>query len=209
MKLATGENLMTIREKFLGLTLTLIVIAAIGIGASGALAQSDGNTSPTPYPPGTPGYGWNMHGMMGGNWQGDTTWTAVADALGIDVNTLFTELQSGRTLAQIAEERDVDVQTVYDATLTAMTDHMTAMVEAGYITQAQADTQLTWMRDNIAQMPMFSASGFGPCPMGGMMDSYGPGMMGNGMHGGMMGGYGWNGMHDGWDDGQHHGGWGR
>jgi len=192
---------MTSKQKFTVVALIAVLVAAIAFGASSTLAQSDGNTSPTPYPLGTPGYGWNMHGMMGGNRQGDTTWTAVADALGIDVNTLFTELQSGRTLAQIAEERDVDVQTVYDATLTTMTDHMNAMVEAGYITQAQADTQLTWMRDNIAQMPMFSASGFGPCPMGGMI--------GNGMHGGMMGGYGGNGMHDGWDDGQHHGGWGR
>jgi len=154
-----------------------------------------------------------MHGMMWGNWQDDSMWTAVANTLGIDVNTLFTELQSGKTLAQIAEERGVDVQTVYDATLTTMTDHMNAMVGAGAITQAQADTHLTWMRDNIAQMPMFNGTGFDQYPMGGMMGSYGPGMMsgmmGDGMHSGMMGGYGWNGMHDDWDDGQHHGGWGR
>ncbi len=187
---------MTIKQKFLGLILTLIVIAAIGIGASGVMAQNDGNTTPTPSPSGTSNYGWNMHGMMWGNWQDDSMWTAVADALGIDVNTLFTELQSGSTLAQIAEERGVDVQIVYDAALTTMTDHMNAMVGSGYITQAQADTQLTWMRDNIAQMPMFNGTGFGP------------GMMGNGMHGGMMGGNGWNGMHDDWDDGQHHSGCG-
>lgn len=199
---------MTIKQKFLGFTLTLILITAIGVGASGVMAQNDGNTTPTPSPSGTSDYGWNMHGMMWGNWHDDSMWTAVANALGIDVNALFTELQSGSTLAQIAEERNVDVQTVYDAALTTMTDHMNAMVETGYITQAQADAQLTWMRDNIAQMPMFNGTGFGPGMMGGMMGSYGHGMMGNGMHGGMMGGNGWNGMHDDWNDGQHHGGCG-
>jgi hypothetical protein len=193
---------MTIKQKFLGLTLTLIVIAAIGIGASGVLAQDTGSATPTPYPTGTPGYRWNMYGMMWGHRQGDPMWTAVADALGIDVNTLFTELQSGSTLAQIAEAHSVDVQTVYDAALTVMTDHMNAMVTAGYITQAQADAYQVWMRDNMAQMPMFNDGDYGQGMMGGMMGGYGPGMMGQGMWG-----------HHDWDEqgswtGPHHGGCG-
>jgi len=195
---------MTIQQKFLGLTLTLIVIAAIGIGASSVLAQDSGTATPTPYPSGTPGYTWNMYGMMWGHRQGDPMWTAVAGALGIDVNTLFTELQSDSTLAQIAEAHGVDVQTVYDAALTVMTDHMNAMVTAGYITQAQADAYQVWMRDNMAQMPMFNETGYDPGIMGGMMGNYGW----NGMHGGMMGGYGWNGTPNGGDNGWHHGGCG-
>jgi len=138
-------------------------------------------------------------------------WTAVAGALGIDVNTLFTELQSDSTLAQIAEAHGVDVQTVYDAALTVMTDHMNAMVTAGYITQAQADAYQVWMRDNMAQMPMFNETGYDPGIMGGMMGNYGwnGGNYGwNGMHGGMMGGYGWNGTPNGGDNGWHHGGCG-
>ncbi|MEZ4666476.1 MAG: hypothetical protein R3E39_00915 [Anaerolineae bacterium] len=173
---------MTIKQKFLGLTLTLIVIAAIGISATSALAQDTGSATATPSPAGTPGYTWNMYGMMRGHRQGDTMWTAVAGALGIDVNTLFTELQSGKTLAQIAEAQNVDVQTVYDAALTVMTDHMNAMVTAGYITQAQADAYQVWMRDNMAQMPMFNDASYGSGMMGGMMGgNYGQGMMGQGM----------------------------
>lgn len=200
---------MTSKQKFTVVAVIAVLVAATAFGAYSVLAQDSGNATPNPYSPGTPGYGWNMHGMMWDGSQSDPMWTAVAGALDIDTNTLFTELQSGKTLAQIAEERGVDVQTVYDATFTTMTDHMNAMVGAGYITQAQADAQLTWMHDNIAQMPMFNGTGFGPGMMGGMMGSYGHGMMGNGMHGGMMGGNGWNGMHDDWDDGQHHGGRGR
>lgn len=184
---------MTSKQRFTGLALVVVLVAAIAFGASSVLAQNDGNTPPTPYPPGTPGYGWNMHGMMWDSWQGDTMWTAVADNLGIDVNTLLTELQSGKTLAQIAEEQGFDIQVVYDAALTTMTGHMNALVESGYITQVQADTQLTWMRDNIAQMPMFNGTGFDQYPMGGMMGGYGQGIMGYGMHSGWMGQH-----HDGW-----------
>lgn len=193
---------MTTKQKLLGLALLVILIGAIVSGASSALAQTGGNTTPTPIPQGMSGYGWNMHGMMLGNGQNNALWTAAADALDIDLNTLATQIQSGSTLAQIAEAYGVDIQTVYDAALTVMTDHMNAMVAAGYMTQAQVDTQVTWMRDHMTEMPMFTGFGFNPCPMGGMMGGW------NGMHGGMMGQGmmgGWTGMHDGMM-GQHHGG---
>lgn len=175
---------MTSKHKFTIVALIAVLVAATAFGAYSVLAQDSGTANPTPYPPGTTGYGWNMHGMMWDGSQSNSIWTSVAGALGIDVNTLFTELQSGKTLAQIAEDRGVDVQTVYDATLTTMTDHMNAMVGLGYMTQAQVDNYLTWMRDNIGQMPMFNGMGFNQYPTEGMMGGYGQGMMGYGMHNG-------------------------
>lgn len=195
---------MTTKQKLLGLALMVILIAAIAIGASTVSAQDSGNTTPTPNPQGTQGYTWSMYGMMWGNQQGTPMWTAVAGALSIDVNTFITQMQSGSTLAQIAEAQGVDIQTVYDAAFAVMTDHMNAMVAAGYMTQSQVEARLTWMRDNMAQMPMLTGSGSTPCLMAGMMGGYGSNMMGHGMMGqGMMGG--WNGMHDGMM-GQHHSG---
>ncbi len=174
---------MTIKQRLLGLALTLILVVAVAVEASSTLAQNDDDIPPTPYSTGTMGLGWNMDGMMWSNWQNETMWTSIASAIGIDVNILLAELQSGSTLTQIAEAHGVDVQNVYDAVLVVMTEHMNSMVEAGYITQEQADVQLNWMRDNVAQMPMLSTTGFGPCSMGRMMGNYGW----NGMHGGMMG----------------------
>ena len=202
---------MTIKQKLFGLAFIVILIAAITSGASSTLAQTSGNTTPTPNPQGTQGHNWNMYGMMWGNRHGDPMWTAVAAVLNMDVDTLVTQIQSGITLVQIAEAQGVDIQTVYDAVLAVMTNHMNAMIAAGYMTQSQVDTQLAWMRDHMTEMPMFTGFGFNPCPMGGMMgqDMY-DGMMGgwNGMHGGMMGQGmmgGWDGMHGGMM-GQHHGG---
>lgn len=172
---------MTNRQKFLGLALSLVVIAVLVIGATGVLAQ-DSSATPDPTAPSTSPYGWAMRGMMQGH--DDAMWTTVATALGIDVNTLITELHSGSTLAQLAEAHGVDVQTVYDAALTTMTNHMNAMVEAGYMTQAQVDERLTWMHDHLDEMPMWTNADWDACGMGGMM---GGGMMHDGMmHDGMM-----------------------
>lgn len=163
---------MTTKQNFLGLAVLIILIGVLVSGASSVLAQTGGGTTPTPIPQGMQeGYGWNMHGMMWGNGQNDALWTAVADALSIDVNTFITQMQSGSALTQIAEARGVDIQTVYDAAFAVMTDHMNAMAAAGYMTQTQVDAQLAWMRDHMAQMPMFNDAG------------YGPGMMGQGMWG--------------------------
>lgn len=160
--------------------MTLIVIAAIGIGASGVLAQDTGAATPTPYPTGTPGYTWNMHGMMWGHRQGDPMRAAVADALGIDVNTLFTDLQSGKdpgSNCRSAWRGCTDSLRCADGDDRPHERDGHGSVKT---TQAQADAYQVWMRDNMAQMPMFNDAGYGPGMMGGMMGGYGPGMMGQG-----------------------------
>ncbi len=184
----------------LAATVMIILTAVFAFGVFGTWAQ--GNPPPTPVP------GTNGYGMMGGSTSGEV-FTAVAGALGIDAATLSSELQSGKTFTQIATERKVELQTVYDAALGVMAQHMTTMVTAGYMTQAQVDNQLAWMRANIAQMPMFTGAGFGYgcCSMDewmghGMMghDMMGWGMWGQqgnnlGQNPGMMGPNGWH--HDG------------
>jgi len=186
---------MTSKQKFTAAIMAVLIVV-IAFGAHSVLAQD--KATPTPNPVGPSTQGWNMYGMMWGNQQGDPMWTAVSTALGIDVNTLFTELQSGKTLAQIAKAHDVDVQKAYDAALAVMTDYMNTTVKSGYITQTQADTQLSWMHDNIAQMPMFNGTSYGSGMMGGMMGGYNQGMMGQGDRGWGQDNNGWTGTMHGW-----------
>lgn len=170
-------------------SLILLVIAVV-LAATGILViAQDSNTDTTfPY-----GHGW-MHrgndadlgpGMMHGNghmmggfgmmWNDEEPMMyTVAQALGLTPEDFFVELRDGKTLTEIADAQGVEIQTVYDVMLTEAEDHMSQAVEAGYVTQEQADEHLTWMHNNIATMPMFSVSGFGT----GMME-----------HGGMR----WNG----------------
>jgi hypothetical protein len=62
-----------------------------------------------------------------------------AKALGIDASELRTDLQSGKTIAQVAKAKGVDVQTVIDAIVQDMQSHLADAVSNGRLSQAQAD----------------------------------------------------------------------
>ena len=55
---------------------------------------------------------------------------------------LKTQVQSGKTLAQIATAQGVDVKLVVDAIVADMKSHIADEVKSGELTQAQADTKL-------------------------------------------------------------------
>lgn len=161
----------TKRNLFIILT---ALVALLAIGAPGILAQEAGTDDTPPFGP--MGMMRGGMGMMYQNRMGSEMHTALAEALGVDVETLFAELRSGKTLAELAEEKSVDLQAVYDAALGEVTEHLNAAVEAGFLTQAQADARLAQMTEHIGEMPMFGAGGTGLCPMC-------DGMMGMGRHG--------------------------
>jgi polyhydroxyalkanoate synthesis regulator phasin len=72
-----------------------------------------------------------------------------AKALGIDLDELRTELQDGKTLAQIATDHHVDIQQVIDALKAAAKAKLDQAVKDGRITQEQADSRLTEMTDRL------------------------------------------------------------
>ena len=173
------------------LILLLAAAALIVTGAFAVMAQDD-NTNPTPFGPGwmhqwdNEAYGMGMmrgHGMMMGGWQSmmwddeESMMTAVADALGLDPDAFLAALRDGQTLVEIAEAQNVPLETVNDAMVSQAEEHMATLVEQGYFTQEQVDEHLTWMRDNIAEMPMFSNDGYGSFM--GEHPHVGPGMMGH------------------------------
>jgi membrane peptidoglycan carboxypeptidase len=64
-----------------------------------------------------------------------------ATALGIDADALRTEIESGKTIADVAADKGVDVQTVIDAIVADMQNHLTEAVTDGRLTQAEADAR--------------------------------------------------------------------
>jgi polyhydroxyalkanoate synthesis regulator phasin len=75
-----------------------------------------------------------------------------AKALGITVDELRTELQSGKTLAEIASDHGIDVQKVIDALTAEAKAKLDDAVAAGRLTQEQADTRLQEMTDRLSQL---------------------------------------------------------
>src|SRR5437773_703392 len=76
----------------------------------------------------------------------------VTNTIGIDRPTLRQELRSGKTIADIANEHDVDPQTVVDALVTAATKRLDAAVTAGRITSERASKIEQRLPDRIIKL---------------------------------------------------------
>jgi hypothetical protein len=66
---------------------------------------------------------------------------AAAKALKLTTAELQTQLKAGKSIAEVAKDQSVDLQTVKDAMLAAIKADLDARVKAGKLTQAQADTR--------------------------------------------------------------------
>ncbi len=134
-----------------GLLAALLVIGVIG--ATNAYAQTPTNT---PLHDGSPGDG-------RGRGLGQPELEAAAKVLGMTTDELSTALQSGKTLEQLAQDANVDVQDVKDAIqaahVTEMRSRIQQAVTDGTITQANADWLLEGLDKGFIGVP--GAFGFG------------------------------------------------
>lgn len=110
----------------------------------------------------------------------DTVWAALADQLGTTTEDLTAQVESGKTLAQIAEEKGVAVKDLATTMENGMKAGLEQAVKDGALTQEQADLMLQhmdgqyeWMITNMGAGMMGSGSDMmGP---GGMMSPNGSG----------------------------------
>jgi hypothetical protein len=100
---------------------------------------------------------------------------AVAAALGISSQELRDAQAAGKSIAAIAQERQVDLGNVVDAALAAHAARLAAAVKDGTLTQAQADAMQAMMKTRIENGFQGTAAG---APRGFGMG--GRGMMGPG-----------------------------
>jgi hypothetical protein len=77
---------------------------------------------------------------------------AAATAIGITEDELRTALQSGQSLAEIAQANDVTAQTVIDALVANAKTQIAERVASGDITQAEGDEKLADLTDRITAM---------------------------------------------------------
>ena len=139
--------------------LVLVVAVAGVVMAQSATPQAPNGTQ-------EPGKGFGLGGFggwfgfgRGNNW---AEFDAVAKALNMSPDDLFTELHSGKTLAQIAQEKGVDLSSVQKTLqadrVQAMKDAINQAVQSGRITKEQGD----WLTQGLDKGWLGGAGRFGP-----------------------------------------------
>jgi hypothetical protein len=120
---------------------------------------------------GGPGFGHRMHHV------GDLD--AAASYLGMTEANLRTALESGKTLAQIAEDRGKSVDGLVNALVDEAEAELAAAVKAGRLTDAQRDSMLSGLKERITRLvnerPAFDRK-FGRAPERGSVEVSPPDM---------------------------------
>lgn len=103
-----------------------------------------------------------FHGKIG--FGGKLDLTAVSTVLGVTADELQTSLQGGKSLADVAKDKKVDVQKVIDSVAASITRQINQAVKDGKLTQAEADKRLADVSEIAGKM--VNGKGFGPGPDG-------------------------------------------
>jgi hypothetical protein len=123
-------------------------------------------------------------GGRGGRWGGrEQSLVAVAaEVLGLERTALVSELNAGRTIAEVAEDKGVAVDAIVDAVLAPRAEVLALALADGRLTQAQADAQLAAMEASIttrlttplAVTPRGTGAGYVDADGDGVCDTIGP-----------------------------------
>lgn len=140
---AVGDRLDRVREALDG----LVADGTLDEEQADAVAETLDEALPQ-RGPGGPG----EHGAPGGpaGGRGGPALEEAAGLLGLTAGELRAELQEGVSLAAVAEEQGVAVDTLVDGLVAAAEEHVAEHLAAGDITQEQADQRLAGIEERIA-----------------------------------------------------------
>lgn len=128
----------------------LLVIGLTGLGAVYAQGPNPAAAPQGVCPLGLQGgMGWAP--LVAGRGWGGTMPQTWADALGITVDELTAAVQSGKTVADLAAEKGLTIESLVEKALQARTAGVQQAVEAGRLTQEQADAMLAQMRTRMTE----------------------------------------------------------
>ena len=92
-----------------------------------------------------------QNGPQGMGGPGSSLVAVVAEQLGMEQADLITELQAGKTMAEVITEQGGDIEAIIDVFMASRQERLETMVENGRITREQADAMLAVMRANVTE----------------------------------------------------------
>ena len=159
-------------------TAIVVAMGAIGLGVVGS-AQAQPIKSISVVALNTSATSSNVAQQAAGMRGGGKNIAAIASVLKLTEAELKTQVQSGKTLAQIATAQSVSVQSVINVLVADMQAHIAEELASGEITQAQADTKLAGVTAKATEM----VNTVRPARGEGHGKGHGPGMQGHGQRG--------------------------
>lgn len=91
------------------------------------------------------------HGMNGMKGSGNSLIAVAAEKLDMTIPELHEALEDGRTIADLAQEKGVELQDIADAWLAERAEILSQAVADGRITQEQADEMLEHMGEEVLE----------------------------------------------------------
>jgi len=142
-------------KKNFGWAIGVLVVALLAVGVFGITTVYADEGDPPP-----PTFG--GHGPRGPRGLGGAALEAVAGVLNMEPDEVTAALEEGKTLPELAEAADVDMQEIHDALQAfreeSMREHIAQAVEDGTMTQDKADWLLEGLDKGFLDEPGF---GFG------------------------------------------------
>ncbi len=134
---------------------TSVVVAMMAVLSLSAVAFAQGNQPPVNTPQSGYGYGRGPMGGMGYGFRfganGESLVDITAQVTGLSVEQVVTQLQTGKTFAEIAQAQSKTAADLVNAFLADRKSALDKAVTEGRITQAAADTLLATMKTNVEQ----------------------------------------------------------
>ena len=104
------------------------------------------------FPGGFPGFPGGPGGHGRGHFAVGLASGEIAELFGLERDELRDLLRDGQSLADIATDQGIDVQTVIDTFVNATKEHLDEAVANGRLTQEQADSKLADLTERITEM---------------------------------------------------------
>ncbi len=137
-------------SKWFKIGMVAAIVAAVAIVSLGVVTTfAQGPTPTVPGYGGMMGFGMGWGGGMGG--PQNSLVAVAAKVLGMDQTALVTELNAGKTIADVAKAKNVALDKIVNAFMESRTAAMKAAVDAKRITQAQADANLATMKAHVLE----------------------------------------------------------
>jgi len=125
---------------------TAIKNALAGLVKDGTLTQAQADKVATTVDGALPKGGFGRHGGRGG-----LDLDTAAGVIGMTRDELRTALDSGKTLAQVAQGKNISQATLVDKLVAAEKTRIAAAVKAGRLTQAQADSMTADLTTRVTE----------------------------------------------------------